>query len=188
MSPEAVRGEVSFKSDAFAFGVVMLEALTGLPVQKPAAGHANLLSLFEDEMEAHGSLVARLDRRSEGCTWPASLIATMSSLHSVITRCLEPRKRSRAEVADLIAELEAVRIVAEAARSDVKVPEEYVCPINGGMLPGPNSRPKNLPPLLLTSREFDHSFDQSSWRIRSRRATASLTSEHPSSGGCSRAA
>jgi interleukin-1 receptor-associated kinase 4 len=108
MSPEAVRGEVSFKSDAFAFGVVMLEALTGLPVQRSADHHANLLSLFEDEIGTPNDLAGFLDRRDARCTWPAKLIAAMRPLHEAISRCLEPRKRSRAEVAELIPSLEEV--------------------------------------------------------------------------------
>ena len=34
-------GCVGDKVDAFAFGLVIIEALTGLPVLNPAAGHSN---------------------------------------------------------------------------------------------------------------------------------------------------
>ncbi len=37
MSPESVRGELSYKVDSFAFGLVMIETLTGLPLQQGAA-------------------------------------------------------------------------------------------------------------------------------------------------------
>ncbi len=46
MAPEYKNGELSTKVDAFAFGLVVLETLTGLPVCSPAPGHHNLLSML----------------------------------------------------------------------------------------------------------------------------------------------
>jgi serine/threonine protein kinase len=45
MEPEYMRGELSMKVDSFAFGLVVLETLTGLPVYSPAPGHRNLLKV-----------------------------------------------------------------------------------------------------------------------------------------------
>ncbi len=55
MAPEYHRGELSTKVDAFAFGLVIIETLTGLPVCSPAPGHHDLLSIFEEEMSGGAS-------------------------------------------------------------------------------------------------------------------------------------
>ena len=51
MSPECKTGVLSCKVDSFAFGLVIIEALTGLPVLNPAAGHSNILIMFEEDMD-----------------------------------------------------------------------------------------------------------------------------------------
>ena len=40
-------GELSTKVDAFAFGLVIIETLTGYAVCSPAPGHLNLMSMFD---------------------------------------------------------------------------------------------------------------------------------------------
>ena len=66
MSPECVRGELSYKVDAFAFGVVIIEALTGLPVLNPAPGHGNILAMFEEDMDTPEELLKHLDTPRRG--------------------------------------------------------------------------------------------------------------------------
>ena len=65
MSPESMRGELSCKVDAFAFGLVIIEALTGLPVLHPAAGRRNLLTMFEEDMDTAEEFLKHLDTRLE---------------------------------------------------------------------------------------------------------------------------
>ncbi len=47
MAPEYKNGNLSTKVDAFAFGLVVIETLTGYDVCSPAQGHRDLLSMFE---------------------------------------------------------------------------------------------------------------------------------------------
>jgi len=47
MSPEYKNGLLSTKVDAFAFGLVVLEALTGYDICKPVPGYSDLHSLYE---------------------------------------------------------------------------------------------------------------------------------------------
>jgi hypothetical protein len=47
MAPEYMKGELSTKLDAFAFGLVVIETLTGYVIYSPAPGHCNLLSMLE---------------------------------------------------------------------------------------------------------------------------------------------
>ena len=42
---------LSLKVHAFAFGLVIIETLTGLPVLIPAVGHRDLLSMFEEDLD-----------------------------------------------------------------------------------------------------------------------------------------
>ena len=51
MAPEAFRGDVSVKLDSFAFGVVMLELLTGLKAYDEDREESDLLTLIEDRLE-----------------------------------------------------------------------------------------------------------------------------------------
>ena len=62
MAPEYKNGELSTKVDAFAFGLVVLETLTGYAVCSPAPGHRNLLSMFDQELDTAIKLLAHLDR------------------------------------------------------------------------------------------------------------------------------
>jgi hypothetical protein len=65
MSPEyRHRGDLSTKVDAFAFGLVVLETLTGYTVYSPAPGHRNLISIFDQELDTVVKLLAHLDRRA----------------------------------------------------------------------------------------------------------------------------
>jgi serine/threonine protein kinase len=64
MAPEYIHGELSTKVDAFAFGLVVLETLTGYAVCSPAPGHRNLLSMFDQELDTAIKLLAHLDRRA----------------------------------------------------------------------------------------------------------------------------
>ncbi|GMH62382.1 hypothetical protein TrST_g13769 [Triparma strigata] len=47
MPPEYHRGELSTKIDAYAFGLVLLEALTGLPIAAPTDSFRDLYALYE---------------------------------------------------------------------------------------------------------------------------------------------
>ena len=62
MAPEYKNGELSTKVDTFAFGLVVIETLTGYVVCSPAPGHLNLMSMFEQELNTGSKLVAHLDK------------------------------------------------------------------------------------------------------------------------------
>jgi hypothetical protein len=51
MVTEYKNGNLSTKVDAFAFGLVVIETLTGYVVCPPAPGHHDLLSMFEKEFD-----------------------------------------------------------------------------------------------------------------------------------------
>ena len=111
MSPECILGDLSYKVDAFAFGLVIIEALTGLPVLNPAPGHSNLRAMFEEDMDTAEELVKHLDARAG---WDQHKSEHIPSLFGIAERCLESRQKRRPEAVDLIAEFEKVRRDTEA--------------------------------------------------------------------------
>ena len=62
MAPGYKNGDLSTKVDAFAFGLVVIEALPGYAVCSPAPGHLNLMSMFEQELDTASKLVVHLDK------------------------------------------------------------------------------------------------------------------------------
>jgi len=123
MSPESMRCELSYKVDSFAFGLVMIETLTGLPVLHPTAGRSNLHSMFEEDMDTAEEFLKHLDTRAR---WEPHTSERIPLLHRIAQRCLEPRPKRRAEVVDLISEFEKVRCDTEALE---EVPDAFCCPI-----------------------------------------------------------
>jgi serine/threonine protein kinase len=106
MSPEYKNGQISTKVDSFAFGLVVLEALTAYPISAPP-GHMNLLSMFEDALDTSDKLGLHLDKRV--CWHQHTKAEHVNTLHCIVERCLESRRNRRPEMVDLIPELEKVR-------------------------------------------------------------------------------
>ena len=112
MAPEYKNGEASVKVDTFAFGLVVIEALTGRPVLNPAPGYENLLLMFEDEMTEPNALAAHLDSTT---SWDqAGTLERVESLRKIADRCLEARRARRPELLHIIPEMEEVRSAAQA--------------------------------------------------------------------------
>ena len=118
MSPEYKNGDLSFKVDTFAFGLVVLEALTGYCIHEPAPGHRNLLGMFDDEFDSADKLLAHLDKRA---SWELHTAHSVPALHSIADRCLEMRCKRRPEIVALIPELDKVRRGAEVLASTAKL-------------------------------------------------------------------
>ena len=96
-------GQVSDKTDTFAFGVVLLELLTAKPPSNTDTGeflHAELSLVVE---EAPQQLPPLLDRRA--CEWP---LEKALALAAIAKRCLEMTARKRCVVADVLPELDAI--------------------------------------------------------------------------------
>jgi hypothetical protein len=85
MAPEYKNGKLSMKVDSFAFGFVIIETLTGLPVLNPAAYHCNLLEMFEEDLDNPTKLLAHLDKRA---CWDQHKQERIGRLHSIAERCL----------------------------------------------------------------------------------------------------
>jgi serine/threonine protein kinase len=93
MAPECHRGgELSTKVNAFAYGLVIIETLTGYAVCSPAPGHRDLLSMFH-ELDTADNLVAHLDKRA---CWDQHKQERITSLFAIADRCLEARRKRSA--------------------------------------------------------------------------------------------
>ena len=113
LAPECLDGEISVKMDSFAYGLVLLEVLTGLPVELPSelppprtTAARNLRRLWDDELlDVPAQLSAWLDPRVG--TWDAKVI---TQLHTdVLSRCLELNRKRRIDIVGLLPVMMAVR-------------------------------------------------------------------------------
>jgi serine/threonine protein kinase len=111
MAPEYKNGMLSMKVDSFAFGLVIIETLTGLPVLNPTVCHCNLLEMFEEDLENPIKLLEHLDKRA---CWDQHKQELIGRLHGIAERCLELHRKKRPELVELIPELEEVRRGTEA--------------------------------------------------------------------------
>ena len=133
-APEAKNGELSTKVDSFAFGLVILEAVTGLGVmlseapkgrKLPPTKEKTLLALWYEELcESPTKLNIWLDAAWEELA--------LTILHGVISSCLLERRKARCHVADVLDVLNEVCSLLDPANhstreEDTMGDEEGVC-------------------------------------------------------------
>ena len=111
---------------AFAFWLVVLETLMGLPVRdsKGKDGRSNLMIWLEDLIESAQAL--NLHTRGWG---PHHAEHHVAALFSIIERCFESRRRRRrTEVSELVQNQERMCEATEVMQPEV--PPEFVCQIS----------------------------------------------------------
>lgn len=111
MAPEAFRGDVSIKIDTFAYGVVLLELLTGLKPFDESRDEPDILSHIEEMIEFEfgdfdqflesAKLVNILDVRIQD--WPLDIAKDLLVLSRAAT---EQRKKNRPTISEVLDTLE----------------------------------------------------------------------------------
>lgn len=108
MAPEALRsGDVSVKTDAFSFGVVLLELLTALPPFDADRRERDLISYVEEECEqdSNTTITPLLDIKAG--TWMENGIDFAHNLYKISLKCFEEKKK-RPTMVDVTVSLDSL--------------------------------------------------------------------------------
>ena len=98
LAPEAFNFDVSTKLDAYSYGVIILEVLTGLPPLDQEREEKDLKSHVEEN-----EICEILDE--SGGEWDDLVVA---KLMSISERCTEMKKKKRVNIADIMEDLQAL--------------------------------------------------------------------------------
>ena len=98
-------GQVSEKTDTFAFGVVLCELLTGLPPADYEKGEWLATTMPKPLADAEQLLPPLLDKRLSSGPWP---LDRAIALGRIAARCIEGIAADRCVVADVLPELDAL--------------------------------------------------------------------------------
>ncbi|KAM6095377.1 interleukin-1 receptor-associated kinase 4 isoform 3-T3 [Chlamydotis macqueenii] len=93
MAPEALRGEITPKSDIFSFGVVLLEIITGLPPVDENREPQLLLSIKDEIEDEEATIEDYVDEKMSD--WDAPSVHKM---YSIADQCLRERKNRRPDI------------------------------------------------------------------------------------------
>jgi interleukin-1 receptor-associated kinase 4 len=109
--PEYYRGVITTKMDAFGFGVILLELISGLPSFDPLRNPKDLITYMEKDMDTDipQILCTKIDEHAGA--WPSE---SFVSLFRTARKCVEPKMHSRPEVHEVYPELE--QLVTMSAR------------------------------------------------------------------------
>nr|QNS30975.1 interleukin 1 receptor associated kinase 4 [Gambusia affinis] len=105
MAPEALRGQITPKSDVFSFGVVLLEILSGRPPADENKEPQFLMDIRDDIDDEDEDLTLEqfLDRKMTD--WELSQV---ESIYCLASNCLDDRKNRRPFIKQVVSEIHSV--------------------------------------------------------------------------------
>ncbi|XP_039919505.1 interleukin-1 receptor-associated kinase 4 isoform X4 [Hirundo rustica] len=111
MAPEALRGEITPKSDIFSFGVVLLEIITGLPPVDEKREPQLLLSIKEEIEDEEATIEDYIDEKMGD--WD---VTSIHKMYSIAGRCLNDKKNRRPDIKMVQQLLQEIKCVSSDTR------------------------------------------------------------------------
>ncbi|XP_066114252.1 interleukin-1 receptor-associated kinase 4 [Saccopteryx bilineata] len=93
MAPEALRGEITPKSDIYSFGVVLLEIITGLPAVDEYREPQLLLDIKEEIEDEEKTIEDYIDKKMNDVDF-----TSIETMYSVASQCLHEKKNKRPDI------------------------------------------------------------------------------------------
>ncbi|KAM5289321.1 interleukin-1 receptor-associated kinase 4 isoform 1-T1 [Ctenodactylus gundi] len=93
MAPEALRGEITPKSDIYSFGVVLLEIITGLPAVDEHREPQLLLDIKEEIEDEEKTIEDYVDVKMSDAD-----STSVETMYSVASECLHEKKNKRPDI------------------------------------------------------------------------------------------
>ncbi|KAL2093873.1 hypothetical protein ACEWY4_011185 [Coilia grayii] len=100
MAPEALRGEITPKSDIYSFGVVLLEIVSGLPPVDEERKPKFLMEVRDEIEDEEMELEDLIDKKIENVDF-----SSVAKVFGLACRCLHEKKVKRPGIAEVLQEL-----------------------------------------------------------------------------------
>ncbi|KAM4748876.1 interleukin-1 receptor-associated kinase 4 [Rhinophrynus dorsalis] len=104
MAPEALRGEVTIKSDIFSFGVVLLEIISGLAPVDDDRIPPLLLDIVEEIEEEEKTLDEYTDKKMGDVNSD-----TLEDMYKIASKCLHQMKNKRPDITKVLQLLDTIK-------------------------------------------------------------------------------
>ncbi|XP_072407642.1 interleukin-1 receptor-associated kinase 4-like isoform X3 [Chiloscyllium punctatum] len=107
MAPEAMRGEITPKSDVFSFGIVLLELITGLPPVDESREPQLLFDIKEEIEDEEMSIEDYIDKKMQDQD-----SVTIEKMYLTASQCLNEKKNKRPDIKKVYDSLQEISSVA----------------------------------------------------------------------------